>query len=76
MMVAVPEITGVHWKTCSGALAVAVVQVPLRALVPEVVPEKVPPAAGITTGFPHEPGGSVVVEVEVVVVVMVVTDPS
>ena len=81
-IVAVPEIAGVHWKTCSGALP-ALPQLPACALVPLVVPLKVPPCVGMRVGPLQPPaagrvvvvvvGGSrVVVVVEVVVVEVVV----
>ena len=63
-IVAVPDLAGVHWKTCSGAVLVAATQ-PLNALAPVVVPVKVPPAAGRTVGSAHVPPGSVVLVVDV-----------
>src|SRR5437762_10287268 len=61
-MVAVPETVGVHWKTCSGDSPERP-QLPASALVPLVVPLKVPPGAGMTVGLLQAPppGGVVVV---------------
>src|SRR5437867_4320470 len=70
-MVAVPETLGVHWKTFSGEVPL-LPQLPASALAPEVVPGKVPPAAGITVGLPQVPPPSVVVVALLVVVVVVV----
>src|SRR2546428_10159865 len=56
-MVAVPETAGVHWKTCSGAVP-GLPHVPARALVPLVVPPKVPPGAGRTVGLLQLPAGA------------------
>src|SRR5437773_1878480 len=71
-MVAVPEIAGVHWKTCSGEVP-ELPQLPASVLVPLVIPLKVPPWAGITIWLPHAPEpGSVVVVVEFPLGVVVV----
>ena len=51
-MVAVPEADGVQRKTRSGAVAVGT-QVPASVLGPLVVPEKVPPAAGMSVALPQ-----------------------
>src|SRR5438034_11428135 len=60
-MVAVPETVGVHWKTCSGDSPERP-QLPASALVPLVVPLKVPPGAGMTVGLLQAPPpGAVVV---------------
>ena len=68
--VAVPETCGVHWKTASGAPAVALTSHdPASALAPLVTPGNVPPTAGIIVGVPQVPAGTVVV-VEVVVGVL------
>src|SRR5881296_3234869 len=67
-MVAVPEASGVHWKTCSGEVP-ELPQLPACVLVPVVVPLKVPPAAGIGVG-PAQAAASVVVVVEVETVVV------
>ena len=56
-IVAVPETTGVHWKTCSGEFAV-VAHVPLCALVPPVALSKTPPWGGIKTGALQVAGGT------------------
>jgi len=70
-MVAVPEVAGVHWRTCSGLLAVAdAAQDPESALAADVVPVNVPPAPGMTSGLAHVPAGRVVVVVAVVEVVV------
>src|SRR5437870_8004559 len=53
-MVAVPETVGVHWKTCSGDSPERP-QLPASALVPLVVPLKVPPGAGMTVGLLQAP---------------------
>src|SRR5881409_2563989 len=53
-MVAVPETAGVHWKTCSGDIP-ELPQLPASALVPLVVPLKVPPCAGMTVGLLQSP---------------------
>src|SRR5438034_9044212 len=53
-MVAVPEIVGVHWKTCSGDSPERP-QLPASALVPLVVPLKVPPGAGMSVGLLQAP---------------------
>ncbi len=74
-MIAVPLATGVHWNTCSGALALAGAQLPLCALDPDVVPPSVPPCAGTTRGLPHVPlAGAVVELVDDVVLVEVVDE--
>src|SRR5438093_11371236 len=59
-MVAVPETVGVHWKTCSGDSPERP-QLPASALVPLVVPLKVPPGAGMAVGLLQAPppGGEV-----------------
>ena len=80
-IVAVPDVPGVHWKTCSGALALAdAAQLPESVLPPEVVPVSVPPAAGMTIGAPQLPlAGTVVVVVlalDVVVVEVVIEAPG
>ena len=59
-MVAVPETVGVHWKTRSGDSPERP-QLPASALVPLVVPLKVPPWAGITVGLLQAPASVVVV---------------
>jgi len=51
---AVPEVAGVHWKTFSGE-APELPQLPASALVPLVLPVKIPPAAGMTIGVLHVP---------------------
>src|SRR5213594_604538 len=56
-MVAVPETAGVHWKTCSGAVP-ELPQLPASALVPLVVPPKVPPWAGKTVGLLQLPASA------------------
>src|SRR5438132_7119710 len=62
-MVAVPETVGVHWKTCSGD-APERPQLPASAVVPLVVPLKVPPGAGMAVGLLQAPPpGRVVVVV-------------
>src|SRR5213594_3111951 len=62
-MVAVPETVGVHWKTCSGDSPERP-QLPASALVPLVVPLKVPPTAGMAVGLLQAaPPGRVVVVV-------------
>src|SRR5437764_1424010 len=62
-MVAVPETVGVHWKTCSGDSPERP-QLPASALVPLVVPLKVPPGAGMAVGLLQAPPpGRVVVVV-------------
>src|SRR5436305_9399183 len=53
-MVAVPETVGVHWKTCSGDSPERP-QLPASALVPLVVPLKVPPGAGMAVGLLQSP---------------------
>src|SRR5437764_1627202 len=53
-MVAVPETVGVHWKTRSGDSPERP-QLPASALVPLVVPLKVPPGAGMTVGLLQAP---------------------
>src|SRR5437667_12579597 len=53
-MVAVPETVGVHWKTCSGD-SPELPQLPASALVPLVVPLKVPPGAGMAVGLLQAP---------------------
>src|SRR5438132_12069989 len=53
-MVAVPETVGVHWKTCSGDSPERP-QLPASALVPLVVPLKVPPGAGMAVGLLQAP---------------------
>jgi len=77
-MLARPERGGVHAKMASGALAVAVVHPPRRALEPAVTPRTVPPAAEITIGEAHVPaGGMVVLVVELVLVVLfAIVSPS
>ncbi len=77
LMVAVPDADGVHSKTCSGALAVAVFAsaaqvLELCALVPEVVPAKVPPVSLMTIGLSHVPVGRVVLVVPPGTLVLVV----
>ena len=57
-IVAVPDTAGVHWKTCSGALALSA-QVPASVLAPAVAPVKVPPVAGMTVGFSQAPATGV-----------------
>src|SRR2546426_10831032 len=71
-MVAVPEASGVHWKTCSGEVP-ELPQLPACVLVPLVVPLKVPPEAGIGVG-PAQAAASVVVVVEVDAGVVVVVE--
>src|SRR5262249_48000580 len=61
-MIAVPDVAGVHWITLSGAPLV-LAHVPESVLSPLVVPEKVPPCAGMTYGLAHEPWGGVTVSV-------------
>src|SRR5438445_6302565 len=56
-MVAVPETAGVHWKTCSGAVA-ELPQLPASTLVPLVVPPKVPPWVGRTVGLLQLPASA------------------
>src|SRR5437763_2177050 len=53
-MVAVPETVGVHWKTRSGD-SPELPQLPASALVPLVVPLKVPPGAGMAVGLLQAP---------------------
>src|SRR5207249_4845628 len=53
-IVAVPETTGVHWKTRSGELA-ELPQLPANMLVPLVVPLNVPPCAAMTVGLLQPP---------------------
>src|SRR5437016_12193706 len=53
-MVAVPETVGVHWETCSGDSPERP-QLPASALVPLVVPLKVPPGAGMAVGLLQAP---------------------
>src|SRR5437763_16333936 len=53
-MVAVPETVGVHWKTRSGDSPERP-QLPASALVPLVVPLKVPPGAGMAVGLLQAP---------------------
>ena len=72
-IVAVPDVAGVHWKTCSGALRLAdAAQLPERALAPEVIPVSVPPPGAMAIGAAQLPpaGMVVVVGLEVVVVVI------
>src|SRR5436309_14238982 len=62
-MVAVPETAGVHWETRSGDASERP-QLPASALVPLVVPLKVPPGAGMAVGLLQAPPpGRVVVVV-------------
>jgi len=56
-MVAVPETVGVHWKTRSGDSPERP-QLPASALVPLVVPLKVPPGAGMTVGLLQSPASA------------------
>src|SRR2546428_339440 len=56
-MVAVPETAGVHWQTRSGEVP-ELPQLPPSALVPLVVPPKVPPWAGRTVGLLQLPASA------------------
>src|SRR5207249_11908661 len=56
-MVAVPETVGVHWKTCSGDSPERP-QLPASALVPLVVPLKIPPGAGMAVGLLQAPASA------------------
>jgi len=73
-IVAVPDASGVHASTASGAADVAVAaQLPASALDPAVTPVTTPPSGGTTIGAPHVPvpPASVLDVVELVVVTVV-----
>jgi hypothetical protein len=62
-MVAVPDAEGVHWNIFSGDVPLFA-QLPACVLDPDVVPLKVPPAAGTTVGFVQVPDARVVLVVD------------